>query len=153
MNAKAIGSDLCMLLVLQPSESADDYRVMHGGLQVGRVYKRKAALRADSQWLWALNGSSGGPDGLCLTGLAESLDRAQAELKGSWDQLIVSEHSQRPVGNFQFQALGEAFDGTCQHQNHRMDCACERRPSPKAGDEMSSSTRGMVHRDGDDRTC
>jgi uncharacterized protein (DUF736 family) len=44
---KAIGSDLCMPLVLQPTESADDYRVMQGGLQVGRVYKRKAALRLD----------------------------------------------------------------------------------------------------------
>jgi hypothetical protein len=41
---KAIGSDLCMPLVLQPSESADDYRVMQGGLQVGRVYSVKLRL-------------------------------------------------------------------------------------------------------------
>jgi hypothetical protein len=45
-----------MPLVLEANpETVDDYRVMHGKLEVGQIYKRKAALRAEAQWLWALN--------------------------------------------------------------------------------------------------
>ena len=59
-----------MSLVLAPKgDAADDYHVLHGELQVGQIYKRKAAIRPEAQWLWALNGVPEGPHGLALTGL------------------------------------------------------------------------------------
>ena len=46
-----------MSIVLKPNAAAtDDYHVMHGELQIGQIYKRKAAIRPEAQWLWALNG-------------------------------------------------------------------------------------------------
>ena len=46
-----------MSLVVKPNEdgSADDYNVIHGDLRIGQIYKRKAALKPETQWVWALN--------------------------------------------------------------------------------------------------
>jgi hypothetical protein len=74
-----------MSLVLNPKAGAtDDYDVMHGELQVGQIYKRKAAIRPEAQWLWALNGVPEYPDGLALTGLAATLAEAVAALQECW---------------------------------------------------------------------
>jgi hypothetical protein len=79
-------------LVLKPKGdgSEDDYRVLHGDLEVGQIYRRKAALRPESQWLWALNGVPEGPHGLAATGLAATLDEAIAALKERWGKWLGS---------------------------------------------------------------
>jgi hypothetical protein len=80
-----------MSLVLNPkADAADDYHVLQGELQVGQIYKRKAALRPETQWLWALNGVPQGPNGLALTGLAATLDEAMAALKERWAKWLAS---------------------------------------------------------------
>jgi hypothetical protein len=52
-----------MSLVLDPiAETADNYHVLHGELQVGQLYKRKAAIRPEAQWLgsqWRAGSGSG----------------------------------------------------------------------------------------------
>ena len=81
-----------MPLVLKPKGdgSEDDYRVLHGELEVGQIYRRKAALRPETQWLWALNGVPEDPHGLAVTGLAATLDEAIAALKVRWSKWLVS---------------------------------------------------------------
>jgi len=80
-----------MSLLLKPkANDADDYHVLDGELQVGKIYKRKAALRPEAQWLWALNGVPEGPDGLTLTGLAATLDEAIAALNETWIKWLAS---------------------------------------------------------------
>jgi hypothetical protein len=73
-------------LVVKPNEdgSADDYNVFHGDLRIGQIYKRKAALRPEAQWLWVMNGLPECPNGLPITGLAANLDDALAELNERW---------------------------------------------------------------------
>jgi hypothetical protein len=70
--------------------STEDYQVLHGQLQVGRIYKRKITLQPGSEWLWALNGVPEGPCGLAITGLAASLDGAMAALKDRWTQWLAA---------------------------------------------------------------
>jgi hypothetical protein len=80
-----------MSLVLKAGVGVtDDYHVMHGELQVGQIYKRKAALRAEAQWLWALNGVPTASDVPPLTGLAATLDEAMAALKERWSKWLAS---------------------------------------------------------------
>jgi len=80
-----------MPLVLKPNDAAtDDYQVMHGELQVGQIYRRKAAIRPEAQWIWALNGVPAAGHGPALTGLAASLDDAVAALKESWSKWLAS---------------------------------------------------------------
>jgi hypothetical protein len=81
-----------MPLELKPSTngSEDDYSVMHGQLQIGQIYRRTIALRAEAQWLWALNGVPECPNGLAFTGLAASLDDATAALSERWASWLAS---------------------------------------------------------------
>jgi hypothetical protein len=80
-----------MSLVLKAgADATDDYHVMHGELKVGQIYKRKAALRAEAQWLWALNGVPTDSDAPALTGLAATLDEAMAALKERWSKWLAS---------------------------------------------------------------
>jgi hypothetical protein len=81
-----------MSLVLKPNAHgvADDYRVRHGELEVGQIYRRKVALRPEAQWLWALNGVPECPNGLAFTGLAGSLDEAMAALSARWAAWLAS---------------------------------------------------------------
>jgi hypothetical protein len=79
-----------MSFVLKPNGSPDAYRVLHGELQVGQIYKRKIALRPDAQWLWALNGVPQGPAGEAFTGLAATLDEAAATLTERWSKWLAS---------------------------------------------------------------
>ncbi len=75
-----------MSLVLQPSADGppDHFQAVHGGLQIGEVYKRSAALRPQTQWLWTLNGIPEGPPGLALSGLTATSDEALAALEERW---------------------------------------------------------------------
>jgi hypothetical protein len=81
-----------MSLVLKPNANGtgDDYRVLHGELEVGQIYKRSVALRPETQWLWALNGVPECPNGVAFTGLAASLDEAMAALIVRWSKWLVS---------------------------------------------------------------
>jgi hypothetical protein len=63
---------------------------MHGELEVGQIYKRKAALRPGAQWLWALNGVPTVSDASTSTGLAASLDEAMAALQERWSKWLAS---------------------------------------------------------------
>ena len=73
-----------MSLVLSPkADAADDYHVLHGELQVGQIYKRKAAIRPEAQWLWALNGV---PE----AGLAATRDEAMAALNERWARWLAA---------------------------------------------------------------
>jgi hypothetical protein len=42
-------------LLVRSDDSPGDTKVMHGQLLVGQIYRR-AALRAETQWRWTLNG-------------------------------------------------------------------------------------------------
>ena len=64
--------------------------MLHGELQVGQIYKRKAAIRPEAQWLWALNGVPESPQGLALTGLAATLDEATAALTERWSKWLAA---------------------------------------------------------------
>jgi hypothetical protein len=80
-----------MSLMPKPkADATDEYHVMHGELQVGQIYKRKAALRPEAQWLWALNGVPAGRDALAISGLAPTLDDALAALKERWSKWLES---------------------------------------------------------------
>ena len=79
-----------MPLVLNANESVDDYNVVHGQLRIGQIYRRKAALRAEAEWLWALNGVPECPDGLAFTGHAASLDDAIAALNARWAKWLAA---------------------------------------------------------------
>jgi len=76
-----------MALKLQPNDaSPDDHCVMHGDLQVGQIYKRKAPLRPESQWVWALNGL---PADSPISASAATLDEAMAGLEARWKQWLA----------------------------------------------------------------
>jgi hypothetical protein len=81
-----------MSLVLKPNAdaSADDYHVLHGELRIGQIYKRKVALQAETQWLWALNGVPECPNGPAVAGLAAGLDEAMAALNERWAKWLAS---------------------------------------------------------------
>jgi len=81
---------MSLVLNANADASADDYQVLHGQLQVGRIYKRKVTLQPGSEWLWALNGVPEGPGGVVFTGLAATLDEALAALKESWARWLAS---------------------------------------------------------------
>jgi hypothetical protein len=51
--------------------------------------KRKISLRADPEWLWALNSLSVSADGLPLTSLSASLDEASSALGERWKSWLA----------------------------------------------------------------
>jgi hypothetical protein len=73
-----------MSFKLQPHADGapEDFTVLHGQLEIGRVYKRDPAFK--SQWLWALNGVPERPLELAITGLAASRVEALADLSDRW---------------------------------------------------------------------
>ena len=79
-----------MALVLRPDPGTlGDHKVMHGEWQVGQIDKRPSFASKEPRWIWALNGVPGGPKGLRLAGVAESMDAAEAELKKSWHEWLA----------------------------------------------------------------
>jgi hypothetical protein len=59
-------------------------------LKVGQIYRRKAALRPEAQWLWALNGVPAGSDASALAGSTATLDEAMAALQERWSKWLAS---------------------------------------------------------------
>jgi hypothetical protein len=78
------------LVLNETDASTNDYLVLHGQLQVGRIYKRKVSLQPGSAWLWALNGVPEDPCDLVITGLAATLDEAMAALKERWAKWLAA---------------------------------------------------------------
>jgi hypothetical protein len=75
-----------MSLVMKPHSEGkpDDYQVTHGALEIGRIYKRSAAHRPDTEWLWVFNGVPFQPGDLKITGLSLTRDDAFAALCETW---------------------------------------------------------------------
>jgi len=75
-----------MPLTLQASIDGNpgDFTLLHGGLLVGRLYKRSGTSTLGAEWLWSLNGVPEGPLGVPLTGLAGTRDEAVTALSERW---------------------------------------------------------------------
>ena len=96
-----------MMLVLRPNDngSPDDHHVMQGGWQVGRIYKRRDALRPESQWLWFISGMSRCPPAVPITGTTATQEDALAATQDAWNKLLAwaqlapfDRHQARPDG-------------------------------------------------------
>jgi hypothetical protein len=74
---------------LQTQDDAFDNHVMSGELRVGRIYRRDIASRPELQFLWAINGVYGGPDGMRVSGITPTVDQAQAELQENWEKWLA----------------------------------------------------------------
>jgi hypothetical protein len=61
---------------------------MSGGLEVGRLYKR-ASVRDDAQWVWAINGVIAAPDVMRSAGMAASFEEAQAQMNENWQKWLA----------------------------------------------------------------
>jgi hypothetical protein len=46
----------------------------------------------EARYIWALNGVPGGPDGIRLSGVAATVDEAEAGLKTSWEEWLAGAH-------------------------------------------------------------
>ncbi len=78
-----------MALVLRPHPSSPGvHNVMHGGWEVGRIDKAPSMTGPGTRWIWALNGVPGGPNGIRLTGVTDTIDEAELELTKSWKQWL-----------------------------------------------------------------
>ena len=79
-----------MALVLRPdASSSGDQLATHGEWQVGRIDKRLSFTGPEARYIWALNGVPGGPDGIRLSGVAATVDEAEAGLKTSWEEWLA----------------------------------------------------------------
>jgi hypothetical protein len=67
-------------------QEVTDYHVVSGGLRVGRIYKRKSAMRSESQWLWDISGVHAAPGVMRLAGTTTTLEQAHSELKANWEK-------------------------------------------------------------------
>jgi hypothetical protein len=70
------------------AKSPGVHQVMHGEREVGRIDKRPSFIGPEGRWIWHLNGVPGGPKGIRLTGVTETIDEAEADLKKSWEQWL-----------------------------------------------------------------
>jgi hypothetical protein len=61
-----------------------DLNVMHGRLRVGRI-RRESTLGSASQWVWVVSVYNG-PDAMRRSGMAATVEEAQAALKDDWRQ-------------------------------------------------------------------
>jgi hypothetical protein len=93
-----------MSLILKPNTevspsrriTAPDFLVMHGGLKIGRICKREAAINPAMQWIWAITGVTEGPERMARSGMAATHNEAVAALNDSWQRWLawaeLSEH-------------------------------------------------------------
>jgi len=79
---------MSVVLRLDPG-TLGDHRVLHGEWQIGQIDKRSSFVNKEPRWIWALNGVPGGPKGIRLAGVAESIEAAEAELKKSWEEWLA----------------------------------------------------------------
>jgi hypothetical protein len=63
-----------------------DLNVMHGRLRVGRI-RRESALSPASQWVWVVSVYDG-PEAMRRSGMAATVEDAQAALKDNWQQWL-----------------------------------------------------------------
>jgi hypothetical protein len=68
--------------------TAPDFIVMHGGLVVGWICKREAAINPASEWIWAITAVTGAPKSVRQPGSTATHDEARAALKGSWEECL-----------------------------------------------------------------
>jgi hypothetical protein len=80
---------MSLTLLQNPEAKTADYSVMSGNLRVGRIYRHENVRRPEMEWLWALNGVFGGPKSMRITGMTATLDKAEAELKASWETWVA----------------------------------------------------------------
>src|SRR5262249_14248009 len=73
-----------------PVRRKTDHLVMHGQLEVGRIYMRDTLSNSESQWLWAINGvPRAAPGVMRVAGIAASLEQAKAELQENWQKWLA----------------------------------------------------------------
>jgi hypothetical protein len=60
---------------------------MHGQLRVGRI-RREAALKSDTQWICVVSVYDG-PEAMRRSGMAATIEEAQAALEVSWQQWLA----------------------------------------------------------------
>jgi|HubBroStandDraft_5_1064220.scaffolds.fasta_scaffold474534_1 hypothetical protein len=70
-----------------PGVTTFDFNVMHGQLRVGRI-RREAALKPESRWIWVVSVYDG-PDVMRRSGMAATIEEAQAALEDSWQQWLA----------------------------------------------------------------
>jgi hypothetical protein len=74
--------------MFQPvANTPSDQSVMHGEWEVGLIDKRSSA--GADRYIWHLNRVPGGPEGMRLTGVAETFDEAEAALRMCWKQWLA----------------------------------------------------------------
>jgi hypothetical protein len=99
-----------MDLTLKPNPSvppsrritAPDFIVMHGGLIVGRICKREAAINPASEWIWVITAAIGAPNSVRQSGSTATHDEARVALKDSWEECLAwarSSGRELEVGN------------------------------------------------------
>jgi hypothetical protein len=97
-----------MALVFRPeSDAPGDQRVAHGEWEVGLIDRRFAGT---DRYIWHLNRVPGGPDGLRLTGVADTFEEAEAELRKCWRQWLAwadLEEAAKVIGRLTWQGAGE----------------------------------------------
>jgi hypothetical protein len=80
---------LALMQNLEAPRDSSNHYVMSGELRVGRIYQRNAPGKPELQFLWAVNGVYGGPDGMRVAGMAATFDQAYAELQENWEKWLV----------------------------------------------------------------
>jgi hypothetical protein len=75
------------LAFLPVANAPGDQRVMHGEWEVGLIDRRSPG--GTDRYIWHLNRVPGGPDGIRLTGVADTFDKAEAELRKCWKQWLA----------------------------------------------------------------
>jgi hypothetical protein len=75
---------MALKLQRRPDGAIDEYDVSHGRLPVGRLYKRTASARPGAEWIWALNGVTGLPPDVSISGVASTREEALSALTERW---------------------------------------------------------------------
>jgi hypothetical protein len=98
-----------MTLVLRPVANAPgDQTVTHGDWEIGLIDRR--SLAGAERYIWHLNRVPGGPDGMRLTGVTQTFDEAEAELRKCWKQWLAwadLEEAAKLIGQLTWQGTEE----------------------------------------------
>ena len=86
-----------MSLILRPHPDGlpDEFRVMHGELQIGSI--KKMRFMSAERWLWTLSNVLIGAPGIRFSGATTTCEEAGTALRENWDRwLDWAELSERP---------------------------------------------------------